>query len=301
MSNPTYSRWADVPEYLQTKTQLGRDGLKPGGAVQAVISTQYGDWNLYDLREALPKRTMTEAQRTALDKARKAAEAARCCEQCGEIALLPGEHRPERLICEWCQRANQLAAYRKVAARWARDVLAQGTALILDTETTGLEDDAEIIEIALVRLTGEVVLKQLVRPTRPFPPEASAIHGLREVDVQNAPSWAEVWPQVERIFQDNPNLIIYNAAYDKRLITQSCTLAGIPAPSWKWLTSISACAMEWYAQYVGEWSDYYQSFRWLPLPSAGHRAVDDCQATLTVLQEMAASLDSQELTNASQS
>ena len=287
MSNPTYMRWADVPEYLKTKTQLGRDRLKPGGAVQGVISTQYGDWNLYDLREALPKRTMTEAQRTALEKAREAAEAARRCEQCGAVALRPGERRPERLICEWCQRANQLAAYREVAARWARDVLTQGTALILDTETTGLEDDAEIIEIALVRLTSEVVFKQLVRPTQPIPPEASAIHGLRDVDVQNAPSWAEVWPQVERIFQDNPKLIIYNAAYDKRLITQSCTLAGIPAPSWKWLTSITDCAMEWYAQFVGEWSDYHQSFRWLPLPSAGHRALDDCLATVQLIKEMA--------------
>ena len=287
-STPTnYSRWADVPEYLKTKTQLGRAGLKPGGDVQGVISTQYGKWNLYDLREALPKRTMTEAQRTALEKAREAAEAARHCEQCGAVALRPGEHRPERLICEWCQRANQLAAYREVAARWARDVLTQGTALILDTETTGLEDDAEIIEIALVRLTSEVVFKQLVRPTQPIPPEASAIHGLRDVDVQNAPSWAEVWPQVERIFQDNPKLIIYNAAYDKRLITQSCTLAGIPAPSWKWLTSITDCAMEWYAQFVGEWSDYHQSFRWLPLPSAGHRALDDCLATVQLIKEMA--------------
>lgn len=287
MSNPTYTRWADVPEHLRTKTKLGREGLKPGGVVQGVISTQYGDWNLYDMREALSKRTMTEAQRVALAQAREAAEAARRCEQCGRVALLPGERRPEKLLCEWCQAANWFAKQREFAAAWARGVLAQGTALILDTETTGLDDDAEIIEIALVHHTGEVVLNQLVRPTCSIPPEASAIHGLYEADVQNAPSLAEVWPQVERIFQDNPNLIIYNAAYDTRLMRQSCALVGIPKPSRQWLNTFTYCAMEWYAQFVGEWSDNHQSFRWLPLPSAGHRALDDCLATLQLIKEMA--------------
>ncbi len=302
MNNPTrYTRWADVPEHYKTKTQLGREGLKPGGEVQALISTQYGNWNLYDMREALPKRTMTEAQRAALDKAREAAEAARCCEQCGEIALLPGERRPKHLLCEACKHEAWLADQRKEAATWARNILETGTALILDTETTGLDDEAEIIEITLVRVTGEVVINQLVKPQSPIPAGATAIHGLTDADVQDAPAWADVWIQVETLLKATDKLVIYNAEYDTRLIEQSCYMAGLPLPDFWWLNRLTDCAMEWYAQFVGEWSDYHQSFRWQPLPSAGHRALDDCLATITILHKMAASLDTQEFTKDSHS
>lgn len=40
-------------------------------------------------------------------------------------------------------------------------------ALILDTETTGLEEHAEIVEIAVIDYTGAVLLETLVRPDGP--------------------------------------------------------------------------------------------------------------------------------------
>jgi hypothetical protein len=48
------------------------------------------------------------------------------------------------------------------------------------------------------------------------------------------------------------------------------------------------CLMTLYAAYVGDWSDYWESYRWQPL-NGGHRALEDCQAALGVLREMAAS------------
>lgn len=45
--------------------------------------------------------------------------------------------------------------------------------------------------------------------------------------------------------------------------------------------------MEWYAQWIGDWSDYWGNYRWQPL-FGGHRALDDCLAALDYLKAMAA-------------
>ena len=46
--------------------------------------------------------------------------------------------------------------------------------------------------------------------------------------------------------------------------------------------------METYAEWVGEWSDYFGSYKWQPLPGGDHDAVGDAQAALAVLRRMAA-------------
>jgi DNA polymerase III subunit epsilon len=45
--------------------------------------------------------------------------------------------------------------------------------------------------------------------------------------------------------------------------------------------------MEWYAQYYGEWSSYYEDYKWQPL-NGGHNAIVDCLACLDLIKEMAA-------------
>src|SRR5690606_33823093 len=49
--------------------------------------------------------------------------------------------------------------------------------VILDTETTGLYD-AEIVEIAVIDLGGNILMNTLVRPKNPIPAEVTAIHGI---------------------------------------------------------------------------------------------------------------------------
>ncbi|HHQ4784521.1 TPA: hypothetical protein ACSPZU_004090, partial [Aeromonas veronii] len=42
---------------------------------------------------------------------------------------------------------------------------------ILDTETTGLDDQAEIVEISIIDQLGKVVFDSLVKPQKPIPAE----------------------------------------------------------------------------------------------------------------------------------
>ena len=74
--------------------------------------------------------------------------------------------------------------------------------IILDTETTGLKNDDEIIEICLIDLDGNILLNTLIKPTKPIPEQASRIHGIYDKDVENAPLWSEIYQNFINIIKD---------------------------------------------------------------------------------------------------
>ena len=59
--------------------------------------------------------------------------------------------------------------------------------VVFDTETTGLDGGAEIVEVSCVNGRGEVLLDTLVRPAGPIPADATAIHGIGYDDVLGKP------------------------------------------------------------------------------------------------------------------
>lgn len=172
----------------------------------------------------------------------------------------------------------------QAAAHWARQMLASD-ALILDTETTGLDDTAEIVQIAIIDMSGRTILNCMVKPIGAIPQAASRIHGLTAEVVQQAPIWGSLWPVVRSILNGR-TVIIYNAQYDTRLMAQSCVLAGY---TFDYTISTFKCAMLPYSEWVGDWNDYRGNYRWQRLPGGDHSALGDCLATLKVLQKMAES------------
>jgi len=63
--------------------------------------------------------------------------------------------------------------------------------VFLDTETTGLGDNAQAIEIAIVDADGAVIFESYCRPTVPVEPGAQAIHNIGAEKLEDAPSWPE--------------------------------------------------------------------------------------------------------------
>ncbi|MBN1265984.1 MAG: 3'-5' exonuclease [Anaerolineales bacterium] len=184
-------------------------------------------------------------------------------------------------------------AARTEAITTARSLLEQSP-LFLDTETTGIDNNAEIVEIAIVDTLGSSVFNSLVKPVNPIPADAIRIHGITNQEVQNAPSWQDILPEVENILKGR--LIgMYNAEYDLRLMEQSSRIHRTP---WNRVPD-SFCVMKLFAQYAGEWNEYRQSFRWLSLEKAAvrceiplptlHRAQADAALTRSVFACMAES------------
>jgi len=178
-----------------------------------------------------------------------------------------------------------LAECRHKAIVWAQEVLADESAVILDTETTGLKSTAEIIEISIINSQGAPLLDTLVKPKGKIPIDAYEIHGIGSTTVKNAPIWPEIDMQISEIIRQASRVVIYNAGYDLRLMRQTRQLYNLPPLDVP--THHYQCAMKRYAEFYGDWRGSQQGFRWQPLPGGNHRALGDCLATLKVIKSMA--------------
>ncbi|HDL7798385.1 TPA: 3'-5' exonuclease [Yersinia enterocolitica] len=168
--------------------------------------------------------------------------------------------------------------------------------LILDTETTGLGDDAEIIEISIIDCTGKILLDTLVKPLKTIPAAATAIHGITNEMVADAPTWRDIHYQFMVLTNDR-TLLIYNALFDSRLIFQTVAASNCQFSGKKYIFD-AECVMESYAEYYGQWGQKRNKFKWQRLSNAAeqqgvvidgapHRALADCKTTLGVIRAMA--------------
>jgi DNA polymerase III subunit epsilon len=173
----------------------------------------------------------------------------------------------------------------------ARSLMEQGP-VFLDTETTGLDRSAEIVEISIVDSDGSVLFESFIRPSAPIPAAVTRIHHITDKMVEKAPTWPAVWPMV-RTHLATRVIAIYNEEYDLRLMQQSHARYRLP-----WKENLrTACIMKLYAQFKGDWDPLRRSYRYQNLANAGkqcglslantHRSNDDTMLARSVLLYMA--------------
>ncbi len=181
---------------------------------------------------------------------------------------------------------------RAYAIRQAQAEIDRGP-VYLDTETTGLRDSDQIVEIGIIDADGRVLFESLVRPIGRISIDAMRVHGITDAMVKNAPTWQDVWPQVDAALSGR-RIGIYNADFDTRLMQQSHR-----AHHWPWQTVLNTfCIMKLYAPFRGDWNARYGNYRYysldearahcrLDLPNA-HRATADALLARALLHYMAA-------------
>ena len=167
-----------------------------------------------------------------------------------------------------------------IVSMWARELL-DSNALILDSETTGLGSDAEIIELGVLDMQGRVIFNSRLRPRlntghRGIDAGAAAVHGIRLEDLAGAPTLLDLYDDLVGVLARGRRVVIYNANFDQRMLVQSCTAWGLAA-----IPLAAECAMKQYRAYC--WSK-----RWVGLRGGDHSALGDCLAVLALLQQMAA-------------
>ncbi len=210
--------------------------------------------------------------------------------------------------------------------QWAAQLMTENDWAVLDTETTGLSDIDEIIDIAILDgISGRVLVNQLIRPFHKISPDATKVHGITAEHLVGAPSFAQAWPEIFRALAPYRRVVTYNADFDARMLRQSCYKAGIFLFTSKRAEQFAAhwrrgpiaprlrdyraealpldweCLMRKYAEYYGRRGRYGEP-KWVRLQEAceqqqvsvedlafhrWHRAWVDCMAARSLIKVLA--------------
>jgi DNA polymerase III epsilon subunit-like protein len=184
---------------------------------------------------------------------------------------------------------------RKSAIEWAKSVMASPlNYIVIDTETTGLDEKAEVVQFSAVRYTDhayQVVYHAYMPSQGEMGKDASEITGITPAQLAGLPLFASHAKAIRELLSYH-KVIAYKAEFDLRLLKQSYARANEPFQSEKWF-----CAMNAYAAYRGEQNRY--GFRPHKLVKAcknfdipvrnAHSATGDCIMTWKVIKAMAES------------
>jgi len=173
------------------------------------------------------------------------------------------------------------------AKQWLRNCA------VLDIETTGLNDDDEIIEIAIIDGHGKVLLDTRVLPQDHISAIAAETHRAGNEIVESAPRWSEIHDNVFSAIASRENLVIFNSEFKIRMIQQTASKHGLKCPPIH-----ASCVMIHYAEYYGDWDEARQNWRFQSLANAAtqqgikvdgnlRKALSDCKITLGIIQAMA--------------
>jgi DNA polymerase-3 subunit epsilon len=169
------------------------------------------------------------------------------------------------------------------AIRWAHTLLSEGEFVVLDSETTGLGNPIDFVEVGILSSQGKPLFDSLIKPSCPIDPRASRVHGHTAESLAGERRFFEVYADLLDVLWSK-RVVVYNASYDRRVWDAAVgrlgarrALAGELAP-WE-------CAMRAFAAYVGERATRggYKSQK---LPGANHTAIGDAQATLRLIERM---------------
>ena len=164
--------------------------------------------------------------------------------------------------------------------------------IVLDTETTGLNAaDDEILQVSIIDNEGAVLFDSYIKPTQHTEwAEAERIHHITPEMVADAPTIAEVMPEINDILNRYDKIVGYNLKFDKAFLENNGA---------EFLSTEYADVMKMFAPIYGEWNDQRGSYKWQKLTIAAdyygydwsehkeaHNSLGDCYATLHVYKEI---------------
>lgn len=164
--------------------------------------------------------------------------------------------------------------------------------IVLDTETTGLNAaEDEILQVSIIDNEGAVLFDSYIKPTQHTEwAEAERIHHITPEMVADAPTIAEVMPEINDILNRYDKIVGYNLKFDKAFLENNGA---------EFLSTEYADVMKMFAPIYGEWNDQRGSYKWQKLTidadyygydwsehKEAHNSLGDCYATLHVYKEI---------------
>lgn len=165
-------------------------------------------------------------------------------------------------------------------------------AIVIDTETTGLTTEDDILQVSIIDYAGTVLFNEYIKPTRCKEwPEAEAIHGISSKMVENCKDFDYYKDKIQVILDFYDVIIGYNVNYDIQMLKSR----GIDFS--EFAEEDIYDIMPVFAEIYGEWNSYYRNYRWQKLTTCAqhygytweedaHNALGDVKATLYCFKKM---------------
>jgi len=205
------------------------------------------------------------------------------------------QHRTEARERKKAEKEKQRKAEEAHFFKKFGVLAADGAVIALDTETTGLAESDEILQLSIIDGEGVVLFDSYFRPERHQEwPEAEAVNGISPSDVENKPTMASCRNLIQKIIDAADVIIAYNAAFDLDVLKRQ----GICIPT----DAVVIDTMLLFAEIYGDYSEYHGNYRWQKLSlcadyygyewgnDTAHDALADCRATLFCTRQMRESL-----------
>ncbi len=97
--------------------------------------------------------------------------------------------------------------------------------VFLDTETTGLGQNDQVVQIAVVDEKGHSLFSSFISHEKtPMNPISQRVHQIKPTVLASAPRWPEIWDSLRQVLEKADVIVAYNADFDLRQIVQTAAL-----------------------------------------------------------------------------
>ena len=176
-------------------------------------------------------------------------------------------------------------------AAMLRPLLNRPDVLVIDVETTGFGDRAEVLAVAVIDTTGRLLLDTVSLPQGPIPRAASEVHGLTRAKLRSmgARSWPAVHAELRPLLFGARVALAWNAEYDRRLLNQTAKRHALilPPVAWRCAMQAEATTRDGPDGERAPWMKLTEAATRLRVPVTGaHNALADVRTTLAVVRAL---------------
>lgn len=162
--------------------------------------------------------------------------------------------------------------------------------IVLDTETTGIRDTDELLQVSIIDIDGNTLYNSYIQPLfHESWNEAEAINNISKEMVQDAPTIFKEAKKIADILDSAAAIIGYSVDFDIKMLRKF----GITINSQTQVIDLLPVFSEIY----GEWNEYYENYKWQSLVTCAnyygyqwkmdaHNSLADCLATLHCYKKM---------------
>ena len=147
----------------------------------------------------------------------------------------------------------------------------------IDFETAN-EHRASACAVGVVRVRGGRIVETYATLLRPRVLRVDwrnqQVHGISEAQLHNAPTLADVWPQLLPYLHQQP-VVAHNSAFDVSVLEYSCRDFGLPVPAFHALCSVKLAKLCW-PHFERHKLDHVA--RQFGIPLSHHDALSDARA-----------------------